>query len=170
VKFAITEPITQETVNKVLELVLVSKSNRRDDNLFIYINSPGGDVDAGYAIYELLRLSGKRVVTYAVNQVYSCAVLLYLAGDYRFANNHSTFMIHEPYHELPNEMMTRKVYKANMDELDECVNGFFSVICERSNLTMEKIRKAILKAPEGDWYIKLEQAMKLGIVHDIGLP
>jgi ATP-dependent Clp protease protease subunit len=170
VRFSITEPITHETVNKVLELVLMSKGNRRDDKIFLYINSPGGDIDAGYAIYELLRLSGKKIITYAINQVYSCAVLVYLAGDYRFANNHSMFLIHEPYHEISDDKLTIKGYKENIEDLNECVNGFFKILCERSELTMDKIKKALQKSPEGDWFLKIEQAKKLGIVHEIGLP
>jgi len=165
------EPISNETVTKVLEEVLICRANRRDQNIFLYINSPGGDVDAGYAIYETLRLSGKRIISYAVNHVYSCAVLVYMAGDIRFANPHSDFMIHEPYHEISDDKMSVKGYQKNMEDLSECVNEFFNVICSRTeHLTIAKLKKYIQKAPEGDWYFKSDLAMKLGITHEMGMP
>jgi len=171
VKLAIMEPISNETVNRVLEEVLIGRSNRRDPNIFVYINSPGGDVAAGYAIYETLRLSGKRVITYAVNHVYSCAVLIYMAGDVRCANEHSSFMIHEPYHELGDDKMNVKAYQKNMEELTECIDGFFDVLCRGTpHLTPAKVKKYLQKAPEGDWYFKSDVAKRLGIVHEIGMP
>lgn len=169
-KLAIHEPINNEIANRILEEVLKARSCRRDPNIFLYINSPGGDVDAGYSIYESLRMSGKRVITYATNNVYSCAVLIYLAGEYRFAHNHSSFMIHEPYHETGDDRMTSKNYSRNLNELNECIDNFFSLICSRCNLTMPKLKKFLQKAPDGEWYFRTDLAMKLGIVHEIGLP
>jgi ATP-dependent Clp protease protease subunit len=170
VKLAIMEPISNETVNKVIEEILICRANRRDPNIFLYVNSPGGDVDAGYAIYEALRLSGKRIISYAVNHVYSCAVLVYLVGDMRFANNYSNFMIHEPYHELGDDKMNFKAYQRNIGELTECIDGFFKLICDRTELTPAKIKRYLQKAPEGEWYFKSDLAKKIGIVHEIGMP
>lgn len=169
-KLAINEPITNDTANKVLEEVIIGRHIKHDPNLIIYINSPGGDVDAGYAIYESLRMSGKRIITYAANHVYSCAVIIYLAGDLRYAHNYSTFMIHEPYHESCDDKMTYKSYNRNLNELNSCINEFFDLICERSELTPTKLKKYLQKAPDGDWYFRTELAMKLGVVHEIGLP
>lgn len=168
-RISIFEPITDDTANRVVEEILYQRGNRKDDYLFAYINSPGGDVDAGYAIYEAMRLSGKYVVTYAASHIHSCAIIIYLAGEQRFANNYSNFLIHNPYHEI-DDRMTVKKYKQHSDELEQCIDGYFKIICDRSKLTIPKIKKKIKNAPEGAWFFKAEEAMSLGIAHQIGFP
>jgi ATP-dependent Clp protease protease subunit len=168
-RISIFEPITDDTANRVVEEILYQRGNRKDEYLFAYINSPGGDVDAGYAIYEAMRLSGKYVVTYAANHIHSCAIIIYLAGEQRFANNYSNFLIHNPYHEI-DDRMTVKKYKQHSDELEQCIEGYFKIICDRSKLTIPKIKKKIKNAPEGDWFFKADEAMSLGIAHQIGFP
>lgn len=172
-RLAIMEPITNETVNKVVHEVLLSKANRRDPTIYVYLNSPGGDVDAGYAIYETLRLSGKNIITYAANNVFSCAVIIYLAGELRFANEYSNFMIHEPYHEICGEGSSKlnlDEYKKSIDDLTTCIDGYIKLITKRTGLSAAKIKKYIKDAPDGDWYFKTDLAIKLGIVHHIGMP
>jgi len=168
-KIFIFEKISDETVVRVLQDIIEAKESE-SDTITVYINSTGGDVDAGYAIYEALRLSGKKIITYAVNYCYSCAVLLYLSGDERYATNHSSFLLHEPRHLIDREILTRKKYEERIKELTEHMNVLFTKICERSNLTVKKINSQIKESKDGDWYFQTEEATKLGIVHSIGLP
>jgi len=168
-RISIFEPITDDTANRVVEEILNQKYNRKDEYICVYINSPGGDVDAGFSIYETLRLSGKYIVTYAVNHIHSCAIIIYLAGQQRFANNYSNFLIHDPYHEVDDRMSVKK-YKQNAIELEKCIDDYFQLICDRSKLTIPKIKKYVKNAPEGDWYFKADVAMKYDMVHQIGFP
>ena len=81
----------------------------------VYINSPGGEVECGYALYEILKLTGYKIITYAINECFSSAITVYLAGDERCATTYSTFMVHEPYHEYDNETnLTTKSYKMSL--------------------------------------------------------
>jgi len=172
----IAEPITNATVNRVLQEILDRKNSEVglvDDNIVVYINSPGGDVEASYALYELLKLTGRKIYTYAINEVFSCAVVIYLAGAERYATNYSHFMIHEPYHELSDESgvnMTTSAYKRNLEELEDATNEYFKLIAQNTDLTNQKIRNYINKTKSGEWHFRGEMAKKVGIVTKIDVP
>jgi ATP-dependent Clp protease protease subunit len=167
----ILEPITNNVVNRVLQEIVANKANK-DSTLMVYINSVGGDVESAYAIYEILKLSGRKVITYAVSEIFSCAVTVYLAGDERYATEYSNFMIHEPYHEFEQDEnglnMTTTSYKRNLKELEEVTNEFFKLISRNTTLTPQRIKNFIHKSKNGDWYFRSGFAKKIGMVTKIG--
>jgi len=167
----INEEITNATVNRILEILLTK--DKEDKIIVVFVNSQGGDVDSSYAIYELLRLSGCKIITYTINECFSSAVIVFLAGEERYATDYSTFMIHEPFHEYESKgatTMTANSYKINLKELQENTDEYFKLISKHSILTPQKIKTYIAKSEEGDWYIKSSQAKKLGLVTKIGVP
>lgn len=164
----ITETITNATVNRVLKEIL---DHKRDPEITVYVNSQGGEVEAGYAIYEILKLSQKRIITYAVNEVFSCAIIIFLAGDDRCASNYSNFMIHEPYHAHEEESsIDSKSYKKYLKELRKTTDDYFKLITKHTTLTPQRIKKYIQQSEEGEWYFKTALAKKLGLVTRIGVP
>ena len=167
----ITEAISNNTVNRVLQEILIKSDTDKESDIRVYINSPGGDVESGYALYEMLKLLTRRVCTYAVNEVMSSAITVYLAGEERYATNYSNFMIHAPFHELESEgvSMTTDSYKKNLKELEASTNEYFKMISSNTALTPQKIREYINKT-NGEWYFKGVMAKKLGIVTKIGVP
>lgn len=76
-------------------LVLDSESNEK---ITVYINSPGGDVDAGYAMFDMVRFVSSPVLMVGCGLVASAAALLYLAvgKDRRYALPNSSYLIHQP--------------------------------------------------------------------------
>jgi ATP-dependent protease ClpP protease subunit len=162
--------ITTEMTNQLIRDVVETK----DSVIYVYINSEGGLGDCDYAIYEALRLSGKRIVTHAVQNVCSAAVTVYLAGDERYATNKANFMIHEAYHvdEKDSEEVknTTRSYKMNLRDLRSITDSYFKLICSRSTLTMTKLKNYVHKAPNGDWTFGTALAKKYGIVHKVGFP
>jgi ATP-dependent Clp protease, protease subunit len=140
-----------------------------DPTIYVYINSEGGDFSAGMCMYEALRLSGKKIVTFGMWQVCSAAVLVYLAGDERFAHNYTEFLIHEVQQEGGDDGKA-KDKKRSADELENDNDRMFSLIAERTNLTKARIKKNIAKAPNEDWKFCTDDAKRYGIVHEIGLP
>lgn len=166
----INEDISNTTVSNVLNKLL--SRNKEDNSVIVYINSQGGDVDCGYAIYEMLRLSGCEITTYAINEVFSSAIIVYLVGANRYATDYCTFMIHEPFHEYETDegvSMDSKYYKKNLKELQECTSDYFKLISKHTELTPQKIKNYITKAEKGDWYLKPALAKKVGLVTKIGV-
>ena len=167
----INEDISNKTVNRILQEIL---SNKEKETLTIYINSQGGDADCGYVLYEILKLAGCKIITYAINEVYSTAIIIYLAGDERYATEHSTFMIHEPMHVYEDTNivcnMTTRAYIKNLKELQKSTNDYFNLISKHTYLTPQKIRNYILRTERGDWYFSPSLAKKYGMVTKIGVP
>ena len=140
-----------------------------DAIIFVYINSEGGDPDAALSIYEALRLSGKKIVTYGMHQVMSSAVLVFLAGDERYAHDYTKFLIHEVEVEGEDGGKSKDKHRS-AEELEHDNDVMFSLIAERTKLTKSRIKKEIAKAPQEDWEFGTDVAKKFGIVHALGLP
>ena len=173
----ITDVISNATVNRVLQEIIQKKETKdtKEDKkkIVVYINSQGGDVESGYALYEIFKLSGLKIITYAINEVFSSAITVYLAGDERYATNYSNFMVHEPYHEYDedsNTTMTTKSYKKYLKELQGATNEYFKLICKHTVLTPQRLKRYIARAESGDWYFRAALAKKLGFVTKIGAP
>jgi len=161
-------PICDKMVNVSIRKIV--ETPPEDTTIVVYVNSEGGDRDCDTAIYEALRLSGKFIITYAVHQVYSAALTIYLAGDERYAQPHSSFMIHEVYHDIYSEKKTCEGYEKSIKELKNSTLEYYRLIAARTNLTILRIRNAVKKAPEGDWQLDTDAGLAAGIVTHIGLP
>lgn len=72
------------------------QANKEASELVVHINSPGGDVDAGFAIYDILKGTGKKITTMIEGQCYSIATVIFLSGSVRLATENSEFLIHLP--------------------------------------------------------------------------
>ena len=163
----ITEEITNATVNRVFQEIL----STNDSEIIVYINSQGGDLECGYIIYDMLRLTGKRIITYAINEVFSCAIVIYLAGTERYANNYSKFMIHAPYDEYNNHDTVDEInYLKRYEDIKKIKNDYFKFISKHTHLTSSKIKKYLQAQINGDWYFNAPEAIQLGLVTKIKLP
>src|SRR6201982_1028051 len=91
-------PVTEVTANLIVAQLLFLESENPDKDIFFYINSPGGSVSAGLAIYDTMQFIKPDVSTLCVGQAASMGALLLAAGDAgkRFALPNSRVMIHQP--------------------------------------------------------------------------
>lgn len=165
----IQDAICNATVNQLLTALL--QTDPADPEIIVHINSPGGEIDVSYAIYDILRLSGKNIITFAVNEIFSCAIIVFLAGDERYATNYSQFMIHEPFHEYGSDAaVTKNQYQKNIKELSESTHEYLSLIAERTKISVAKIKQFMSSSPQNEWYFKSKIAKKYGFVTKIGVP
>ncbi|HZQ74928.1 MAG TPA: ATP-dependent Clp protease proteolytic subunit, partial [Burkholderiales bacterium] len=91
-------PVTEVTANLIVAQLLFLESENPDKDIFFYINSPGGSVSAGLAIYDTMQFIKPDVSTLCVGQAASMGALLLCAGDKdkRFCLPNSRVMIHQP--------------------------------------------------------------------------
>ena len=91
-------PVTEVTANLIVAQLLFLESDNPDKDIFFYINSPGGSVSAGLAIYDTMQFIKPDVSTLCVGQAASMGALLLAAGDKdkRFCLPNSRVMIHQP--------------------------------------------------------------------------
>ena len=141
------------------------------DVLFLYINSIGGCTRSALAFYDILRVlsdeKGIEIITQAFDEVYSAAVVLFLAGDQRYATSYTTFLIHE----VSVEESKRKHaegYKSTALELEKETQILFDLIKKRTKLTQSMIKKKVKAAKENDWIFGVEEAVKFNIVTEQG--
>jgi len=91
-------PVTEITANLIVAQLLFLESENPDKDIFFYINSPGGSVSAGLAVYDTMQFIKPDVSTLCVGQAASMGALLLAAGDKdkRFCLPNSRVMIHQP--------------------------------------------------------------------------
>ncbi len=91
-------PVNEITANLIVAQLLFLESENPDKDIFFYINSPGGSVSAGMAIYDTMQFIKPDVSTLCIGQAASMGALLLAAGDKgkRFCLPNSRVMIHQP--------------------------------------------------------------------------
>lgn len=141
-------------------------------SLYIYLNSVGGCTRSSMAMFEIMRtMSDKHqisVVTQAFDDCFSASLVLFLAGDLRYATKHAKFMIHEV---QVGESAKKHAegYKTTAIELQKETTLLFDMIHSRvPKLSVEMMRKKVKEAKDNDWTFGVPEAKKLGIVTHSG--
>ena len=93
-----TGPVTDKMLKDVLSRLMVMETKAPNEPVTVFINSPGGSADSGFAIYDILRFASPPVRTVVNGLCASAGILIHLAGEegQRFCLPESRFMIHQP--------------------------------------------------------------------------
>ena len=137
-------------------LVLDSESQ---DPITVYINSPGGDVDSGFAIYDMIRFVRSEVTVVGMGLVASAAALIYLSvpKERRVAFPNSTYLIHQPLSQLKGTAIEIDIYAKKLGELRIKLD---KVIADAVGKSVEDVSKDT----ERDPWLSAEEAEAYGIV------
>ncbi len=137
-------------------LVLDSESQ---DPITVYINSPGGDVDSGFAIYDMIRFVRSEVTVVGMGLVASAAALIYLSvpKERRVAFPNSTYLIHQPLSQLKGTAIEIDIYAKKLGELRIKLD---KVIADAVGKSVEDVSKDT----ERDHWLSAEEAEAYGIV------
>lgn len=92
----ISGEVTQTLANCVISQLLELTAESEEDPIFVYINTDGGDVTSGLAIYDMMRIIPCPVVTIVIGACHSAGLFILQGGDRRGATPHSSFFYHEP--------------------------------------------------------------------------
>lgn len=133
-------------------------------DLHIYINSGGGSVSEGWAIYDKLKTCGKKVTTIGEGIVGSIATIIFAAGDVRKLHENSKFFIHNPYW-LPGapEPMESKDLIALGEELKNEQSKILSFYSKITGKAIDEIAPLMEKATD----LTSEQAIEMGFAHSV---
>lgn len=140
-------------------LVLDSESS---DPIYVYINSPGGDVDSGFAIYDIVRYVSSPVMMIGMGLVASAAALIFLAvpAERRVGLPNSTYLIHQPLSQLKGVAIDVAIYA---DKIEALRHKLDSVIAEATGKTREEVEKDT----ERDCWLTAEEARNYGLLSKI---
>ncbi len=157
----ITGEITDESANIVVSELLYLDSINHDD-ICIYINSPGGSVTAGMAIYDTINFVKSDVSTTVIGIAASMASFLLACGKKgkRYALENSEIMIHQPLGGASGQATEIKIAAERILKLKKKLNIILA------NLTNNSVKK-ITKDTERDYYMDSKEAMKYGLIDKI---
>ena len=149
-----------DTVSNVViaQLLFLQKENRNQD-INVYINSPGGVVTAGMAIYDTMQYVECDVATYCIGQAASMGAVLLAAGTAgkRFALPHARIMIHQPWGGAQGTASDISIHAEEILRMKRSLNEVLAGHCGR---TVEELEKAT----DRDNFMSAQQAADFGLV------
>ena len=155
--------ISSETMESVIQQLLYLSRSRPAEEIILYINSPGGDVDSGLAIYDTIQLIKTPVHTVCVGMAASMGAILFLAGTHRSMLPHSHLMIHDPFvGSAPQNARVQQLEEAYA-RLRKTRQVLRDIVLGNSDLTESELsQNAHL-----DNYYDATAALAHGLAHDI---
>lgn len=154
--------INDAVANTVIAQLLFLRAEDPKKDVNIYINSPGGYISSGLAIYDTMKFMGYDINTYCLGQAASMGALLLAAGTKgkRFALPHSRIMIHQP---SGGVMGTSADIELQAQEILQLKQICAIILSESTGQSIEKI----LEDSERDFFMNPEQALSYGLIDKI---
>ena len=159
------DEIDDSTANLVVAQMLFLEMEDPDKDIMLYINSPGGSITAGMAIYDTMRYLKCEVSTVCVGMAASMAAFLLAAGakGKRKALPHAEVMIHQPLGGARGQATDIQIHAEQILRVKKMMNELLSQ-------NTGKPLKTIEKDVERDHYLTAEQALDYGIIDEIIAP
>ena len=154
--------IDDHVANLVIAQLLFLESEDSEKDIHLYINSPGGIVTAGLAIYDTMQYLKAPVSTICVGQAASMGALLLAAGTSgkRYALPHSRIMIHQPLGGFQGQATDISIHAQEILRLKETLN---SILAEHTGQQISQLSSDT----ERDFFMGSEAAKEYGIIDDI---
>ena len=155
-------PIDDNVANVICAQLLFLESENPEKEINLYINSPGGSVTAGMAIYDTMQYISSPVATLCLGQAASMAALLLAAGQHsmRYALPHSRILIHQPMGGFQGQATDIDIQAREILRLKEALNG---ILADHTGADLEKIARDT----ERDYYMSAAEAREYGIVDKV---
>lgn len=158
----LTGEINDMTADLVIAQMLFLESQNPDKDISLYINSPGGSVSAGMAIYDTMQFIKPDVATICFGMAASMASVLLMAGakGKRFALSHSEVLIHQPLGGMMGQASDIEIHARHLLRTRE---EMYKVIMLHTGQTREKI----VADTDRDTYLTAEEALAYGIIDSV---
>ena len=155
-------PVNEMSANLVVAQLLFLESENPDKDIYLYINSPGGSVTAGMAIYDTMQFIKPAVSTICVGQAASMGAVLLAAGakGKRYCLPHSRMMIHQPLGGFQGQASDIEIHAKEILYLRQKLN---EILAKHTGQTV----KAIEKDTDRDNFMSAEQSVKYGLVDKV---
>jgi len=156
-------PIDDNVSNVVTAQLLFLEAEDPDRDISLYINSPGGSITAGLAIYDTIQFIRPDVTTICVGQAASMAAILLAAGSAkkRFALPHSRILIHQPWlGGLQGQATDIEIHAKEILRMRSILND---ILVKHTDQPLEKIEKDV----ERDYIMSSEQCKEYGLIDEV---
>ena len=160
----IGSPVDDALANTLVAQLLLLQSEDPDRDISIYINSPGGGVHAGMAIYDTMQYIAPEIQTFCTGIAASIACVLLAGGTpgKRYALPHSSVLIHQPQQNIPGYMQASDLEIAAR-EIMRVRSGLEDILVHHTGQSVEKIRADT----DRDYWMTAREALDYGIVDHI---
>jgi ATP-dependent Clp protease, protease subunit len=154
--------IDDDVANLVIAQLLYLESEDPDKEIHFYINSPGGLVSAGLAIYDTMQYIKSPISTYCMGQAASMAAILLAAGEKgkRHALPHSRILIHQPMGGFSGQATDVEIQAREILRLKQELN---EILARHTNQPIERIERDT----DRDYYMSGDQATEYGLIDSV---
>jgi ATP-dependent Clp protease protease subunit len=155
-------PVNDQTANLVVAQLLFLESENPDKDVYLYINSPGGSVSAGLAIYDTMNFIKPAVSTMCTGMAASMGAFLLAAGEKgkRFALPNSKVMIHQPLGGMQGQATDIEIHARDIIKTRAQLN---KILAERTGQPLDKIERDT----ERDYFLEPDEAKAYGLVDQV---
>ncbi|MCY4471732.1 MAG: ATP-dependent Clp endopeptidase proteolytic subunit ClpP [Kistimonas sp.] len=154
--------VEDHMANLIVAQMLFLEAENPDKDIHLYINSPGGSVTAGMAIYDTMQFIKPSVCTYCIGQAASMGALLLAAGapEKRFCLPHSRVMIHQPLGGFQGQASDIEIHAREILAIKQKLN---KVLASHTGQSL----KVIERDTDRDNFLSAEEAVKYGLVDKV---
>ena len=154
--------INKDLADGIARQLLILDSDDSKAPIYMYIDSPGGDVDAGFAIFDVIRFVKAPVYLIGMGLIASAAtlVLLSVPKERRLGLPNSRYLIHQPLGGMRGVATDIEIYAKDMEKIRAKLN---KIISEETGTALEQVTKDT----ERDFWLDSEEAVKYGLISSI---
>ncbi len=155
-------PVDDHIANLIIAQLLFLESQDPEKDIYLYINSPGGAVTSGLAIYDTMQYVKPDIVTICIGQAASMGAVLLAAGTpgKRYALPHSRIMIHQPIGGIQGQATDIIIHAEEIKRIKRMLN---EILAKHTGQDLEKIEKDA----ERDYFMSAEEAKEYGVIDKV---
>ena len=151
--------VNKELAEKVIRQLLILESDSASKPIYVYIDSPGGDVDAGFAIFDMIRFIKPPVYTIGMGLVASAGALILLAAskNYRLGLPNSHYLIHQPLSGIKGVATDIEIHAKEIEKIRVKINA---LIAEETGKDVADVAKDT----DRDYWLSADEATAYGLI------
>ncbi|MDY7033185.1 MAG: ATP-dependent Clp endopeptidase proteolytic subunit ClpP [Thermodesulfobacteriota bacterium] len=155
-------PIDDVVANLIIAQMLFLESEDPDKDIYLYLNSPGGVVTSGLAIYDTMQYIKPKVSTLCMGQAASMGALLLAAGESgkRYALPHSRILLHQPMGAFQGQAADIEIHAKEILQIRERIN---EILLRHTKQPLEKIQQDT----DRDYFMSSQEAKEYGIIDEV---
>ncbi|MDO8142292.1 MAG: ATP-dependent Clp protease proteolytic subunit [Candidatus Brocadiales bacterium] len=148
--------------NLVIAQILFLQNENKSQEISIYINSPGGSITAGLAIYDTMQFVQCDVATFCIGQAYSMAAILLSGGTKgkRYGLPHTRIMLHQPWGGMRGTATDISIQAEEILRMKKCLN---EILVKHTGQPIERIEEDV----DRDFYMSSQEAKAYGLVDEV---